>query len=291
MVTQINQAEDFVNAAVKKSEEDLKAAFAASLQEAIQKSEASYKDQLTSAEEGILKSVKSMTDQTHQEKCELEEGMENLRKELIEALIKLGEAERGGFPNIEARFNSLEASLRELERQGRILTSKISTAPTPAAQPGVVPPGVEVDAKDVAVPITPVRAQPEVFVMSSPQATIPTTSGPAEAQVPIATVQWPTPDEAQRKAEVAADPEMHKNVWERNCFDKRISKFTNDKGAQEFNDWAYELRRVTVKDENFHELLRCLEEAELEADKGNITESNLAAIGRLKSWNTAWLND
>ena len=102
MVTQINQVEDSVNAAVKRSEEDLKAAFAASLQEAIQKSEASYKDQLTSAEEGILKSVKSMTDQTHQEKCELEEGLEHLRKELIEALIKLGEAERGGFPNIEA---------------------------------------------------------------------------------------------------------------------------------------------------------------------------------------------
>ena len=147
------------------------------------------------------------------------------------------------------------------------------------------------DGKDVAVPITPVRAKPEVFVMSSPQATIPTTSGPAEAQVPIATVQWPTPDEAQRKAEVAADPEMRKHVWERKGFDKLISKLTNDKGAQEFKDWAYELRRVTVKDDNFHEFLRWLEEAELEADKGNITESNLAAIGKLKSWNTAWLND
>ena len=45
---------------------------------------------------------------------------------------------------------------------------------------------------------------------------------------------------------------MRKHVRERKGFDKRISKLTNDKGAQELKDWAYELRWVTVKDENLH---------------------------------------
>ena len=117
------------------------------------------------------------------------------------------------------------------------------------------------------------------------------TPGVAKASERPATFPWPTPTEAALDAEVATDPEMRKNVWERKGFDKRISKYTNEKGSQEVKDWAYELRRITVKDKNFHGFLRWLEEAPLEADQGNITKENLAAIGRDKGWKADWLNE
>ena len=46
------------------------------------------------------------------------------------------------------------------------------------------------------------------------------------------------------------DFEMKKNVADRMGFDRKVSKFSNEKGAQEFKDWAFEIRRVTKNDPN-----------------------------------------
>ena len=75
------------------------------------------------------------------------------------------------------------------------------------------------------------------------------------------------------------DPELKKNVWDRKGFDKRLSKFSNEKGSQEFKDWSYELRRVTVSDPNFHSFLRWLEEEKLEGTQGAVTEQVLENLG------------
>ena len=110
-------------------------------------------------------------------------------------------------------------------------------------------------------------------------------------------VPWPTPDESVRMVEMLrtvgrnldhaaddarVDPEMKKNVWECKGFNKRVSRYTNEKGAQEFKAWSYELQRVTSADPNFHEFVRWLEEAKLEKYKGQITKESLERISTEK---------
>ena len=122
-------------------------------------------------------------------------------------------------------------------------------------------------------------AGPQMFPMGTPQ------------EVP-----WPTP--AQVAAEAAAkrasasparglgstfdkaasesgpfkqsetEKELAKHVWDRKGFDKRIVKYTNERGAQEFKDWCFQLRRLVKSNPNFHEFHQHLEEME------EVTESS-----------------
>ena len=147
------------------------------------------------------------------------------------------------------------------------------------------------------------QAAPEVHLLS------PTPMAEADAQQRVAApeehnVPWPTPTEARARqiaegrnlgmsldgAADRMDPELKKNVWDRKGFDKRLSKFSNEKGSQEFKDWSYELRRVTVSDPNFHSFLRWLEEEKLEGTQGAVTEQVLENLGAKTGWKVGWLN-
>ena len=53
----------------------------------------------------------------------------------------------------------------------------------------------------------------------------------AAAREVLASVPWPSPAEAREAVLHASDPEMRKHVLERKGFDKRLPKYSNEKGA------------------------------------------------------------
>ena len=82
------------------------------------------------------------------------------------------------------------------------------------------------------------------------------------------------------------DPELRKSIWERKGFDKRVQKFSNEKGEQEFRDWVFDLKKVTRKDKDFHDFLRWLEELQDE-----LTEAALEQKKEELQWDVGRLNE
>ena len=153
MVSRVEDVEACVSVAIQKAEEGIGNLLARRLSDQkeeigreadlkLAKVEQSLKDHVGSMELSITASVKGLTDTTHQEKLEMENAMAEALMQLTAALEKLGETERGAFPNIEGRFHKLEAEMRELERQGRVLTSKMKTMSS-TTSPTIEPTTVE----------------------------------------------------------------------------------------------------------------------------------------------------
>ena len=276
MVTQIRQVEGFVkqalDASVEKQSQDIEvklqtlkaeltadfAAMRAKKDEQCQEKEDALKAWVLSSGEGVEKAVRDTSIQMRSDKLELETRMEAAIEQMTAAVIKLASVEQGILPALEPRLHQMESGIASLEAQRKALMAKARAAD--------------------AVPEPAVAASPKIFEMS------PDKSGPAN-------VPWPSPEEASKEAARAADPELKKNVWERKGFDKRLSKYSNEKGDSEFKDWAYELRRITASDPHFHEFLKWIEEDPLEETHSEMTKECLDKIGKDKGWNTKWLNE
>ena len=302
MVTQISEVEAYVTNAIQAS--------ARLADESVTTAITNLKKELTDAftnrvseQDALIKSsvekvaseVKNALEKSEKENGEnnhaLEQRLEIANQAMLAALAKLGALEGAILPSLEPRLHKFESDLAALEAKGRDWITKAkeasaaasTTSPTPAA-PMTSSTTVEASSE----PTASAGAAAERGASSGTEAGRPVGSvygtGPSH-------VQWPDPSEAAREAARAADPELKKNVWERKGFDKRLSKYTNEKGAQELKDWSYELRRVTSKDLHFHEFLRWLEEDKLESSKGEINLEVMKELKRVKKWDVVWLNE
>ena len=277
----------------------------------------------------IEKVVKDSAEVQTKERQELELRMSEAMRQMNAALMKFGSIEAGISPMLEPRFNSIEAGVAELDRiirkvnvdmasvQANVKAASTSSARPEAEAAPISPVRPEAAPGFKGVPATEAAcepARPEVHVMSSPSHE---TRESQPSQVP-----WPKPAEVAAEAAAwrsaisparisqspvpaarslvgefegvasvpSADPEMNKNIWERKMFDKRLSKYSNEKGPKEFTDRTYELRRITASDPDFHAFLKWLEEDPMTDSMGVVTAQVLKDQGMAKGWKIEWLN-
>ena len=78
------------------------------------------------------------------------------------------------------------------------------------------------------------------------------------------------------------------NRFERNNFDKRVSKLNGekgDKGERDFKSWLFDVRRITMEDRHFHDFLEWLTDL-----KSEITPELMVKKAKETKWDIPWLN-
>ena len=273
--------EDYVQEAIAKLAQSLETRFGAEIQGARGAMEAAVK--------------KELQDQASA-RIDLESRLAGTQQALEDAVRTLGEIQGGLMPMLEPRLFQIEQLHRGLEK--RVQTTEAATAEAakagaaaPETSPGPASPVKEDQAR------SPNAVGPQRFPMGSP------------TEVP-----WPTPEEVAAEAAAKrasssparglgstfdraasefaptkvseAEKELAKNVWDRKGFDKRISKYTNEKGPQEFKDWCFQLRRLVKSDPNFQDVLQHLEEM-----KDEVSEESLQKLKNEKGWEVAKMNE
>ena len=230
-----------------------------------QKQDSHLKEWVLDSGKGVEKVVRETAEQTAKDNLDLDQRMGDALSQMNMALMKLSAVEQALLLTLEPRLNKIETEVAELESQRRAMVTRMKSnaassgpeATAPATEPETAKTDPVAPSSVGGVPTSPPGiGAAKVYSMSSPPL----------ARQGLEQVPWPTPSEVARAAATSRsfgkapdraagdtlDPELRKNVWERKGFNRRLSKYTSEKGAQEFRDWAYEFRRVTSSDRHFH---------------------------------------